>query len=748
WAGEVISSRDKPAVSEEFQELEKDIELRKNGANWLLGAAEGYHHVLTKKVVCEPLEDSDKLLPIDALGIVMITHGEEFPHDSDFGASLVKFGRAHCKVATLQEAYALTFKDTFITAIENFRDEIKEYESLKKKLESRKVALGSANIRFDKLRGSKKDKDRLEAEEDLDRQQQRYDETSEDMRAHMHGIQDKEISHQKELTQFLDLEINFVQQYLDVLKEVRDEWPDKSSTHSRPKPHRNSVSKPRPIISSPIAISPSKPSSRSLDDSSESEVEDARPRRFSLKHRKSQSTGGSRPPSRPSSRTGSRPSSRLSRKRANSSAKSQDEERESPKETKDKETEDRPRRFSVAGWASNAVDSLTTLGSKSKDKESFSSLDDDAKAANAQEIEVGVPPSPASLKKSGSFSLTRKLSRRKKSGESVPTLSSPATPRILKPPSLQESKVVYATDDFKGSSEDELSFKAGTGIKVLNEVVEGWWMGEIDGQTGLFPTTHVSTIPPKPTLPARPQKNGKYIGLLSPPPPTATFPPGAQNDHQEGYVTSDLEEEYGYHQPMAHNRSPVYARFNDVASITSHEEEGSPKHQSFAPLPRRFSDDFDMFKDQTNKSKIAKILGTNTTPKVNTVDLDSDLEGHQGDTSKQPLISRAVSEGGQGSVRVAGGSPTKRVPPPPPPRRITTSTGVPTLRPTPVIPERKLGPAAMGSAAHGDAASIGTTSTNSTGNGSGIIGLVGCGKFRQNPFQPQGMCANCKQYHS
>jgi hypothetical protein len=47
------------------------------------------------------------------------------------------------------------------------------------------------------------------------------------MRAHMHGIQDREISHQRELTQFLDLEINFVQQYLDVLKEVRDEWPDK-----------------------------------------------------------------------------------------------------------------------------------------------------------------------------------------------------------------------------------------------------------------------------------------------------------------------------------------------------------------------------------------------------------------------------------------------------------------------------------------------------------------------------------------
>jgi hypothetical protein len=31
WAGEVISSRDKPTINEEFKELEKDIELREKG---------------------------------------------------------------------------------------------------------------------------------------------------------------------------------------------------------------------------------------------------------------------------------------------------------------------------------------------------------------------------------------------------------------------------------------------------------------------------------------------------------------------------------------------------------------------------------------------------------------------------------------------------------------------------------------------------------------------------------------------
>jgi hypothetical protein len=57
------------------------------------------------------------------------------------GSSLVKFGRAHCKIATLQEAYTVTFKDTFVTSLQQFEDSIKEYEHLKKKLESRRYKL-------------------------------------------------------------------------------------------------------------------------------------------------------------------------------------------------------------------------------------------------------------------------------------------------------------------------------------------------------------------------------------------------------------------------------------------------------------------------------------------------------------------------------------------------------------------------------------------------------------------------------
>jgi len=49
----------------------------------------------------------------------------------------------------------------------------------------------------------------------------------EDVHAHMHAIQENEIAQHRELTAFLDMEINYVQQYLDVLMDVKADWQTK-----------------------------------------------------------------------------------------------------------------------------------------------------------------------------------------------------------------------------------------------------------------------------------------------------------------------------------------------------------------------------------------------------------------------------------------------------------------------------------------------------------------------------------------
>lgn len=51
-------------------------------------ASQGYHHVLSKKKASDSLTETDKLLPIDILGMVMINHGGEFGGESLFGQFL------------------------------------------------------------------------------------------------------------------------------------------------------------------------------------------------------------------------------------------------------------------------------------------------------------------------------------------------------------------------------------------------------------------------------------------------------------------------------------------------------------------------------------------------------------------------------------------------------------------------------------------------------------------------------------
>ena len=81
------------------------------------------------------------MFAIDALGVVMIKHGEEFGEDSAYSQSLVTFGRAHCNIASLQESFAMTFEETYLTAVRQSEDEIKEYQAQRKKLESRRCVL-------------------------------------------------------------------------------------------------------------------------------------------------------------------------------------------------------------------------------------------------------------------------------------------------------------------------------------------------------------------------------------------------------------------------------------------------------------------------------------------------------------------------------------------------------------------------------------------------------------------------------
>ncbi|KAJ7804601.1 hypothetical protein B0H14DRAFT_3091781 [Mycena olivaceomarginata] len=647
WAGEVISSKDKTTVSDEFKALEKDVELRRDGAQRLFLASEAYHRNMAKKKDNGALDDAEKLMPVDTLGIVMIIHGEEFGEDSPFGNSLVTLGRAHCKVAKLQEAFAQSFHDTFMASLVRFAEDIKDYEALRKKLESRRLSLDAANAKAEKVKNSKKEKERKDAEEEKERARFRYEEAEEEVEAHMHAIQENEIVQLRELTGLLTLELGFVEQYLDVLKETRAGWPSEwvpslpvpvtirltTPTPARPQPghtpfpSQSYAKKTGSVRSHKSSKSERQPPSRRTSEESSSDDEGV------------SSRPSSRPPSR-SSRPPSRPSSRASRKRSDSTGTAGG--------GGDKGG---GRRLSVAGWAAGAVGSVTGRG---KNK-AFTSLADEADRDSGHgESDNG----------SGGGG-----------GGGLPT-------RILKPPSQAQRKVVRALYDFSGSS-DELAFKTGDTIVVVNEVLDGWWMGELNGRQGLFPTPYTEVLPDRPQLPSR-------AGLSS----SSNNSHERDSDDSRDMYNGRSDDEDDEDEDAAHHygrpvtaASPFYGGPSDAASIMS----------SVAD------------EDDDERNLLSELLSAGA--------------GAQSKKAPPPPPPRRATNGG--SVHASPMIPERPLRPP--------SRGTPASSSSGSISRSGGGydRSPFDSATELKTSPVGASES-------------GCTEFKQNPFKPKGMCSNCK----
>ncbi|OCH90077.1 BAR-domain-containing protein [Obba rivulosa] len=691
WAGEVISSRDKAVVTDEFRELEQDIELRRQGLWRLHVVSEEYREYLCKKKHSEALEGSDKMMPVDALGVVMIQHGEEFGEDSAYGVSLMNFGRAHCKIAALQETFAMTLEDTYVASLRRAEDEIKEYHAQRKKLESRRLSYDAVLTKVEKIKSSKKTKDqeKAEAEDEYETAKARYEQTAEDVRARMYAIQENEVAQLRELTQLLDIEMKFVTQYLDVLHETKAAWIDES-TLTRMEPSRPTGATHNFARAAAGSRAGSVRSHKSLSktrhsESSEDETTDDEATRNDASLARRRSEAGSKAPSRSQSRA--------SRKRSDSTATAASE----------KDKAEKSRRMSVAGWASSAVNSLTGHGKKDRDK--FASLRDREESSDG---EGDAADFGAEIKRpTSALSSSSKKSKNQK-GKS--TTSSPvASPQLPSrvPKSSQGTptrKVAVALHDFNAASPDELSFKVGDRITVLNEVTDGWWLGECTGKRGLFPTTYTeiisstSSLPLKPPLPQRPPAISRVMAMSAP----SSLGNASSRQTLVNSDISDAEDHHPFGDHYMAQPSPTLGQFGAIEPASSDDEQHL--------MPRRRSPGTD--DEQAPKEPTAR-----------------------------PIPSRRPTD--------PNSTPTKKAPPPPPPRRPTLSlTPGSTPPPIPSRPPTGLGRSSQSSSATSlppsGATGMGHSPFDSPRDS---LQETECHDFKQYAAMPQGMCRNCFQIH-
>ncbi|KAG8908226.1 hypothetical protein FRB99_008291 [Tulasnella sp. 403] len=651
WAGEIVSSN-KTTVTDDFKELEQDVELRRAGIDRIYAVSEVYQKALSKKVDME--SEQAKVLPVEGLGLALIAHGSDFGSEAAF--------------AQIQEEFANSFQETFIQSLETLREMMKEYSALRKKLDSRRLTLDAA---ISKNTKAKKEKEKKEAEEELKAAKARYEETANELQTRMYFIQDNEIQQLRDLTDLLDLELAFVTQYHEILSEVKKEWVDESSIQ------RVELDRPKTALHS--FIKREHPNGSDSDQEQELGAKDRAPRKSSI-------SGTSTPNGSISNKTGlSRfvPGSLRSRKGS---------------------TRSKTKSFSHLEDTIDDGDTRTMDSDRSRgllERDSGDIEEDDTR-------DITRPP-PQTFK-------DRSRANSRASNGPFPGMSRLAPPLSSRASSAVPSKkIVRALFEYSGEA-DELHFRPGDEIVVVSEVSEGWWEGECNGRTGLFPSNYVEEIQ-KPALPPRPPTL-----TASSTPRSRTVPPPSGND-------SSSEEEV---------RRIALSRRPSAKSQRSLRQKNADIPAAYHPFDEPFGDQHEQDNDHQDVSDYERGLLTSNTP----------------DSPTSTSASKPKSRSGSISLSTLAG---KKAPPPPPSRRSQTPSSMGTGRRIPLRSKSSgtlpghLSTSTMGSDARSpfanDADGDGDHGQLSDG-GMLLCSVCGCEEFQQNPFKPKGHCSSCFHSHA
>ncbi|KAL2268958.1 hypothetical protein VTJ83DRAFT_3804 [Remersonia thermophila] len=225
WAGEKMGAEAKTNMSEDFKMLEAEMALRFDGMERLQRSMNQYVKWMGRRV--EAAEDKDKPLPVGYLGRTMVSHGEEFQADSDYGNCLITMGRANERISSIQEAFVNEATATWLECLERSLATMKEYHAARKKLENRRLNYDAC---ITKVQKAKRDDPRLE--EELRNAKVKYEESTDDVLRRMQDIQDAEADNMQDLTRFLDAELEYHERCVEELRRARQNWPASASPRS------------------------------------------------------------------------------------------------------------------------------------------------------------------------------------------------------------------------------------------------------------------------------------------------------------------------------------------------------------------------------------------------------------------------------------------------------------------------------------------------------------------------------------
>ena len=165
-------------------------------------------------------EGKDKQVAVGHFGSTLAAHGDDFEADSEFGQCLVGLGRAHERIARMQETYCANATSSWLESVERSQVQMKELASSRRKLEQRRLAYDTASNKMQKIK-----REDFRMEEELRAQKAKYEESNEEVWRRMCDVKESESDSVADLTSFLDAELAYYERCREILTQVKRDWP-------------------------------------------------------------------------------------------------------------------------------------------------------------------------------------------------------------------------------------------------------------------------------------------------------------------------------------------------------------------------------------------------------------------------------------------------------------------------------------------------------------------------------------------
>ncbi|KAB8078073.1 hypothetical protein BDV29DRAFT_167277 [Aspergillus leporis] len=221
WAGERMGGEIKTNLSDDFKAMETEMSVRNEGLDRLHKSMVSYVKSVSKR---NEGDDKEKTLPIGHLGTSMVSHGEDFDANSDYGRCLTMFGRTEERVARLQESYIAEANSSWLESLDRSLAQMKQYQNARRKLDSRRLAFDTSLSKMQKAK-----KEDFRAEEELRTQKAKYEEANDDVLRRMQDIKEGEVESIADLEAFLEAQLSYHERCREVLLQLKNEWPNRQS---------------------------------------------------------------------------------------------------------------------------------------------------------------------------------------------------------------------------------------------------------------------------------------------------------------------------------------------------------------------------------------------------------------------------------------------------------------------------------------------------------------------------------------